>query len=547
MRLTKPALTSLLLAVTTLGAPHLDSEMRASDQPPQPTTAAAPTLKVYSRETIVDVTVSDSKGNPVHGLTQADFTVNEDGNPQPIRSFAEFGPPSQSPTSRRLPPNVYTNFQATPATGPVNILLIDAMHCHPVDVVHTLRGAERYLVAMPSGTQVAIFWLAASGLHMLQGLTSDPALLLRAVRTNRIDFGTNGSDRYTIDKITLNELDQIAAYVQPIEGRKNLLWFAPGAPILLLRDGGYAWGDGEMTRVHRIMDTYEIFAAEQIAVFPIDPRGVTRLGMAQLAAEAIAEGTGGEAFYENNDLKPQIGKAIHDGSSFYTLSYIPPRPKNDGHYHTIKVQTSVPGVHLVYRVGYNSEDPPQLPQHSGTDLLKAAMQGNAPAATQLVFDVQVAPGTGTSASSTLQPAAQRIKARTSVPYDILFSIPQQQIALATTPDGVHTGALDFHVASFDIYGRPIASSSETVDIPLSADQLRDFMKAPFQFCQQLNLPPGQISLRVGILDTTSNKVGTLEIPLVVPNPSGQHGSAPPPTVPTPCPPRCALPTPPPAP
>jgi len=175
------------------------------------------------------------------------------------------------------------------------------------------------------------------------------------------------------------------------------------------------------------------------------------------------------------------------------------------------------------------------------------MQGNAPAATQLVFDVQVAPGTGTSASSTLQPAAQRIKARTSVPYDILFSIPQQQIALATTPDGVHTGALDFHVAAFDIYGRLIASSSETVDIPLSADQLRDFMKAPFQFCQQLNLPPGQISLRVGILDTTSNKVGTLEIPLVVPNPSGQHGSAPPPTVPTPCPPRCGLPTPPPAP
>jgi hypothetical protein len=37
---------------------------------PAPDTSA-PTLKVYSREIVVDTTVTDNKGNPVHGLTRS--------------------------------------------------------------------------------------------------------------------------------------------------------------------------------------------------------------------------------------------------------------------------------------------------------------------------------------------------------------------------------------------------------------------------------------------------------------------------------------------
>jgi hypothetical protein len=40
-------------------------------------------------------------------------------------------------------------------------------------------------------------------------------------------------------------------------------------------------------------------------------------------------------------------------------------------------------------------------------------------------------------------------------------------------------------------------------------------KEPIRFFQQIDLPPGQLFIRVGVLDHTSNKVGTLELPLKV--------------------------------
>jgi hypothetical protein len=53
-------------------------------------------------------------------------------------------------------------------------------------------------------------------------------------------------------------------------------------------------------------------------------------------------------------------------------------------------------------------------------------------------------------------------------------------------------------------------------MPLTPDEYAEFIKTPFQFSQQLDLPPGSATLRVGILDSTSNKVGTLELQITVP-------------------------------
>src|SRR5580698_719695 len=56
-----------------------------------------PTIKTEVRRVLVDVVVTNDKGEAVTGLHQADFEVLEDGKPQTISTFEEHhgAPPTQ--------------------------------------------------------------------------------------------------------------------------------------------------------------------------------------------------------------------------------------------------------------------------------------------------------------------------------------------------------------------------------------------------------------------------------------------------------------------
>ena len=145
--------------------------------------SSAPTIQVYSRETVVDVVVTDAKGEPVRGLKQSDFTVKEDGKPQTVRSLKESG--SGGTVVQRvlpkLPPGVYSNVEAMLVSGPVNVILMDALNTSGGDEARMRRETIEYLKSMPAATQVAIFVLSPNkGLRMLQGFTSDGAAAARA-------------------------------------------------------------------------------------------------------------------------------------------------------------------------------------------------------------------------------------------------------------------------------------------------------------------------------------------------------------------------------
>ena len=502
-------------------------------------TPSTPTIHVYSRETILDVLVTDDKGHPVRGLTRSDFTIAEDGHPQPIRSFNEFSKDAPPTPALTLPPNTYTNTSSLPANGPVQVFYFD-LPCaasYPINtdfVTDTVEGqifirAKKYIAdylrTMPAGTQAAIFvYRCDYGLRLLQAFTTDGPRAATAVDNLVVLSVGKPPSGATSDPIAA--ANQIAAYIAGIRGRKNLIWI--GTPLDLMRDGGLSWavgGSPDMIYVHRLMDTYDTFTREQIAVYPFDPRGVRvghSLDFNSLRVEDIATETGGAAIYNTNDFKSAVAKIVNDTSHFYTLSYIPPRPSDDGHYHAIKIAVDRPGLHLVYRGGYNDEHPAPPDAVLKIHMNQASMGLGALPATQLLFDVQIQPSApNPSAAARLASAssprrALSIAGKTPVAYDLLYKLSQDQIEFAVTPDGIRSGSLEFDLAAYDPYGKLLAVRSQTLKLPLSPEEYREFTETPFQFYLPIDLPPGPITLRAGVFDTTANKSGTIEIPLTVP-------------------------------
>jgi hypothetical protein len=252
----------------------------------------------------------------------------------------------------------------------------------------------------------------------------------------------------------------------------------------------------------------------------------------QLSMEDWAEKTGGAAFYNTNDLAGALAKAIGQGSNYYTLSYIPPGTKFDGRYHAIKVTVYEPGLHLVYRDGYAAEDPSTFKPAQGLTLaaapaapgpvdMRTEMKRAMSTSQQILFDVQVEPSDELAKPG--DPAVfgvldVKLKTKPLTRYGFQYAFPGRQIAFTTAPDGTRHGSLEFDLAAYDGDSNVVTSLRQAIELNLTAEQVRELATSPFRYFQQLDLPAGALFLRVGVLDRTANKVGTLEIPVTVAKP-----------------------------
>jgi hypothetical protein len=75
--------------------------------------------------------------------------------------------------------------------------------------------------------------------------------------------------------------------------------------------------------------------------------------------------------------------------------------------------------------------------------------------------------------------------------------------------------VEFDVVASDVFGKLVTSVSRTMPLTLSVDEYAEFVKTPFQFAQQIDLPAGDVFVKAGVLDGVSKKVGTVEVPVKV--------------------------------
>jgi hypothetical protein len=257
----------------------------------------------------------------------------------------------------------------------------------------------------------------------------------------------------------------------------------------------------------------------------------------------MADQTGGRAFINTNGLSEAISSAINSGSNFYTLTYSPTDPAQDGKFRKIQVKLQQQGYNLAYRRGYYAVDPnaaaktkalsqpvsaaaaKAAPPAKGApaplpppDPMRAAMTRGAPDPTQIIFKARILPTTATT-EDTLAPGS-RANPNTKLSngpyrrYQVDIAADPRPILFTKTSDGFYHSQLDLRIYVYDQDGTLMVESLAASKSDLTPDLLKQVLTSGFPLHQQISVPAkGTYYLRIGLHDITGDKLGAIEVPV----------------------------------
>jgi VWFA-related protein len=552
----------LLLAVFSIQAqaPQSQTPNSASQEP---------TIKSEVRLVLVDVVVTQGKGEPVVGLHKEDLQVSEDGRPQTISFFEEHtGGTVSAVALPPTPPDVYTNYPTIKTTASINVLLLDSLNTQATDQTYVRPQMVKYLqaaLAARTGARVAIFTLG-SKLRMVRGFTADSAGLLMALTdsksgteakfesqmaspsrkhsdqlacsTIRAPIGKVACEEFLAEEegarsgdrvvMTLQAFQALARYLSRFPGRKNVMWVSGSFPLSFFPETNPR---GVPRKEYRseIRQTADLLTADQVAVYPISATGLTGeeatqsdnygrpihdgysdRAFDQIAMETLARDTGGRAFYNTNDLSNAMTEAINSGSHYYTLTYTPTNMKMDGKYRRIEVKETNGSYKLNYRRGYYAENvkfAPGSEDQRKSDALVPLMAFGMPDFEQILFKMQlVKVKTGSDGSR----AGSNTELKGPViRYSLDFAISAQDLRLKNSADGARHGNIEVMLAAYDPDGALLNSFRKKSEVVLNPKAYLEVMQVGLQMHREIDVPEGQVLLRTGIYDLNSGKAGTL--------------------------------------
>jgi VWFA-related protein len=362
---------------------------------------------------------------------------------------------------------------------------------------------------------------------------------------------------------TIEAFDTLGHWLVNFPGRKNLIWFSGAFPLGVdptasIQNNNDITGDD--SDEFRAMTN--LLTRAQVSVYPVDPRGAatdsaftagstTNLNQRTAYTQAtsgffvneaaehttmqtIAADTGGEPFYNRNNLSQAVGDAIADGANYYTISYAPSEKKTGGEWRGIRIELANPaaykGAQLSYRRGYFADNLKVPEHHTGTASLtvnpnipsvesrlysRAAMVHGAPTPQDIPFTTRVLPASRStedtvaannllSAKDSMKPPYRR--------YDVDCAAAARYITLAEAPDGHHVGAVQAVVMVYDSRGKLLNAVSRTLHFNLPPEEYAQFQRLGFREHLEVSAPAkGESFFRIGIAEAGSGRIGAVEI------------------------------------
>jgi VWFA-related protein len=558
---------------------------------------------------VVDVVVTDAHQNPVHGLTAADFHLFEGNQAQQIKNFEEHSSAAAAaealPAVPKLPAGTFTNYTAAPANGSLDVVVLDTLNTPLAAQSYVRDQLLKYLKEAPPGRRVAVFGLGQH-LYMIQGFTSDPEVLKEALKnkkslpkgsplfTNSMTGDAAGGDNTELEaateaaagqppesqaaeflanlqqfmaeeesfqtqmriRYTLDAFNDLGRYLSSLPGRKNLIWFSGAFPINLMPDGDLKNPFAIAANFEdEFRQTVNLLARSQVAVYPVDARGLMvtpmydasnsgrrygsspsafnkdlqnfsqRTSSEQSSMTQMAVATGGKAFFNTNGLKEAVEKAVEAGSNYYTLTYSPGNTDWHGEYRKIKVDLARQGVTLSYRRGYYADDP-NAPVHHGEpvasahdhpkfDPMSVAMVHGGPATAEIPFLVKIRPvSAGTEATLAKD---NKDDGLTNGPYRrfrVNFGLRPGDLSCPDIAGGGRHCEIEFVTYVYAADGKVVNTRFDGIKVDIPANRLLATYKAGMQLHQDVSVPVrGEYTLRVGVHDMIADHVGATELPV----------------------------------
>jgi VWFA-related protein len=324
-------------------------------------------LQLKAQAVVLDVVVTNAKGEIVPNLGEGDFQVFEDKVPQVIRTLDS--PASHAP-AKDIPIHSTAELDRLEPNAPVTLIVLDEINTPFADEAFARYSLKKFLDRQGETLQQPTLLGAVDMTHfmLLHDYTTSRQELLAALDHHftaypwHMDGASWRAEQFNASFASLIE---IAEATRGHTGHKSLLWVGRGFPPFDPSTLPEQFNDGLKQVIESCTNA---LTDARVALYTLDPAGISMAPEevdddgfiddpfgGQIDFNVMAEATGGHAFFGRNDVDNLIATSARDGAGFYTLTYTPSAARNDAkEFHSIRVVMKDPSLHAETRQGYYS-------------------------------------------------------------------------------------------------------------------------------------------------------------------------------------------------
>lgn len=483
----------------------------------------------------VRAVVTDRQGQVIGDLKKEDFELLENGRPQEIAFFSVERIGSESKRARE--PSGAEADRIRPAELPARaiVLFVDTLHLSFSSLVRTRQAIRRFVEEQIGESDVVAIVASGGTLGLVQQFTRDQRVLRYAI--DRLTLWEQGlyQSAYTPylaamvergDQEALRRASQIVraeegfadpSYVRAkarrilaeaawrrkatlsmLGGVAERMAEMPGQRILVLISDGFTLMDiGGSFATDEVSGAISRAVRSGVTIYSLHSRGLEpnrAYGQEELenGLNALASGTGGQVFFNTNDLNMALQKVLDDNRTYYVLGYYPPEGR-DARFRRITVRVR-------NRPDYSVRAP------KGYMPLAERKEQLARSPRQRLFQAIAAP---------LPLASLGV----AVSAEFLESeADDAQVSLFVHLDGndlnyvEHNGRSRFEVELvaiiYDDQGKPVKTVANNVSVLVRPGRLEQAKQDIYSFAQRVALKPGLYQVRVGVREPSTERIGT---------------------------------------